>query len=195
MMAMGIIGFICILFAAGSLAYLVYNTQMNKLSFPSSPASAQVVPAKPNKPLFPVGGARTSPAGGMAGVGSPRPMGMGSSGGPPAGSSGGATQAPRLTAAHLAGLKASPTLTAVWAVTDTCPACRQMASTLDQMQAEGMLTGLPIGGMLYKNEWTPEIAPDYIPTVYTVGRGQIVKGSSGALKPDGVVAHLRTLMQ
>jgi thiol-disulfide isomerase/thioredoxin len=139
---------------------------------PAAPASFQ--PSK--KPVFPVGPSPSGPVLPVAGAGLPT-----------------GSAVPRLTRDQVLALKRGATPQAVWAVTSTCPPCKRLMQVLDGMAAEGKLQGLPVAGVVLRDQWPDDMAPAYTPTMYKVGGGAYVEAGSGSGSPDTILAKLRAM--
>jgi hypothetical protein len=103
------------------------------------------------------------------------------------------TAVPRLTRDQVLALKRGATPQAVWAVTSTCPPCKRLMQVLDGMAAEGKLQGLPVAGVVLRDQWPDDMAPAYTPTMYKVGGGAYVEAGSGSGSPDTILAKLRAM--
>jgi thiol-disulfide isomerase/thioredoxin len=167
------------------VATLVVFLVMGQDSSSSSSGAATTGPATPasfqpsKKPVGPVGPVGPSPSGPVLPV---------AGAGLPTGSA-----VPRLTRDQVLALKRGATPQAVWAVTSTCPPCKRLMQVLDGMAAEGKLQGLPVAGVVLRDQWPDDMVPAYTPTMYKVGGGAYAEAGSGSGSPDIILAKLRAM--
>lgn len=100
----------------------------------------------------------------------------------------------RLTREQVQAMKDGPGVMAVWAVTNTCGPCIRLMSVLDDMWAKGQLAGLPVAGVVLRDQWPTDMVPQYTPTLYKVGKGVYAEAGTGAGSPDAIRDKLKTLV-
>ena len=98
-----------------------------------------------------------------------------------------------MSKAQVHALKNGPSPVAVWAVTVTCPPCRHLMATLDQLWKEGKLSNLPVGGVVVREEWPEDMVPRFTPTMYKAGQGVYAEAGTGAGPPEALLAKLAAL--
>lgn len=106
------------------------------------------------------------------------------------GGGGGLGGVQRLTGDHVDALKGGQSKAVVWVVSNTCPACTTLVNTLNGLAAAGRLQGVQVG-LLFNDQWKPDMAAKYVPQAFVVGKGTVTPGPTGALSADAIIKFLK----